>query len=149
MKRRVARVSDVLESKGASVDWIKPDDTVGTLSRRLEQGQVGVMVVSEDGNSAAGIISERDIAYGLCHHGSDLHRMPVSQLMTKKVVTCSAEDSLIDVAKVMRERRIRHLPVTDNGKLIGVVGMRDILMQRLEQMERTAKLVGSFVTANN
>jgi CBS domain-containing protein len=149
MRSRVARVSEVLESKSSPIDWIKPSETVGTLSQRLAQGRIGVMVVSEDGKSVAGIISERDVAYGLSRHAGDLHRLPIEQLMTKKVITCSGTDSVIDVAKIMRERRIRHLPVTDNGRLIGVIGMRDIMMQRLEQMERTTKLVGGVVTAED
>jgi CBS domain-containing protein len=149
MQRRVASVIEVLESKNSPVDWIKPSETVGTLSHRLAQGRIGVMVVSEDGEGVAGIVSERDVAYGLSRHTSELHRLPVEQLMTKKVITCRASDSVIDVAKIMRERRIRHLPVTENGKLIGVIGMRDIMMQRLEQMERTSKLVGGVVTAED
>jgi CBS domain-containing protein len=143
MKRRVVNVADILEVKGAAVLTIKPTETIAALSRRLQQEQVGAMIVSQDGQSVDGIISERDVAYGLALHRGDLHALPVEALMTKKVITCSPEDKLSDIVKVMRERRIRHLPVTDGARLVGLIGMRDVFMHRLEEMQRVAKLVCS------
>jgi CBS domain-containing protein len=148
MKKSIAKVADILEFKGDAVITIKPNETVGILSRRLQQEQIGAMIVSEDGRSVAGIISERDVAYALALHRGELHTLPVSALMTKKVITCSPDDTLNEVAKVMAERRIRHLPVTDGTKLVGVIGMRDIIMHRLEEMQRTARLMGNFVIAS-
>jgi CBS domain-containing protein len=148
MKKRVAKVADILEFKGSTVITIRPNETVGMLSRRLQQEQIGAMIVSDDGETVAGIVSERDIAYALALHRGDLHALPVSTLMTKKVITCSPDDTLTEVANVMSERRIRHLPVTDGMKLVGVIGMRDIVAQRLEDLQRTARLMGNFVIAS-
>jgi CBS domain-containing protein len=147
MKKRTARVAEILKVKGAGVITIRPTETIGALARRLQQEQIGAMIVSHDGQSVDGIISERDVAYGLALHRGDLHALPVAALMTKKVITCSPDDSIADVARVMTERHIRHLPVTDGTRLVGVVGMRDILMHRLEEMQRVTKLLGSYVTA--
>jgi CBS domain-containing protein len=142
-----AKVADILQIKGPGATTIKPTETIATLARRLQQERIGAMIVSEDGQSVDGIISERDVAYALALHRGDLHALPVAALMTKNAITCSPEDSIADVAKVMAERHIRHLPVTDGTRLVGVVGMRDIFMHRLDEMQRVTKLLGSYVTA--
>ncbi len=147
MKRRVVKVRDILETKTPGLLTIKPTETIGALARRLQQERVGAMIVSHDGESLDGIISERDVAYGLALHRGDLHALPVAALMTKKAFTCSPDDSLAEVAKVMAERHIRHLPVIDDKRLIGVIGMRDVFMHRLDEMQRVTKLLGSFVSA--
>jgi CBS domain-containing protein len=149
MQRRLAKVADILKVKGPGVLTIKPTETLATLSRRLQQEQVGAMIVSHDGQTVDGIISERDVAYGLALHRGDLHALPVKVLMTKKVITCSPEDSLADVARVMSQRRVRHIPVTDGKRLVGVIGMRDVFMHRLEEMQRVTKLLGSFAVAEH
>jgi CBS domain-containing protein len=149
MKGRAVRVADILKVKGAGILTIKPTDTIAMLSRRLQQEQIGAMIVSRDGQSVDGIISERDVAYGLALHRGELHALPVEALMTRKVITCSPEDKLSDVAKVMSERRIRHLPVSDGKRLVGVIGMRDVFMHRLDEMQRVAKLLGSFADAGH
>jgi len=147
MKRRVVKVADILETKPPGLLTIKPTETIGALARRLQKERVGAMIVSHDGESLDGIISERDVAYGLALHRGDLHALPVATLMTKKAFTCSPDDSLAEVAKVMAERHIRHLPVIDGRRLIGVIGMRDVFMHRLDEMQRVTKLLGSFVSA--
>ncbi len=147
MKRRVVKVRDILETKNPGLLTIKPTETIGALARRLQQERVGAIIVSHDGESLDGIISERDVAYGLALHRGDLHALPVAALMTKKAFTCSPDDSLAEVAKVMAERHIRHLPVIDGKRLIGVIGMRDVFMHRLDEMQRVTKLLGSFVSA--
>jgi CBS domain-containing protein len=149
MKRGAVNVADILEAKAAAVLTIKPAETIAVLSRRLQQEQVGAMIVSRDGTTVDGIISERDVAYGLALHRGELHALPVEALMTKKVITCSPEDKLSDIVKVMRERRIRHLPVTDGSRLIGIIGMRDVFMHRLEEIQRVTKLLGSFAAARH
>lgn len=148
MKATSAKVSDILSAKGGGVSTIKPSDTIATLSQRLRDEQVGALIVSADGGHVDGIISERDIAYALCNFKGDLPGMPVSALMTKSVITCSPDDDVADAAVVLRERRIRHLPVTDNGRLVGVIAMRDILMQRLDTIRRSTKRATHLVNTN-
>jgi len=142
-------VVEILEQKSPPVDTIKPDDTVETLSRRLMQGQIGAMAVSDDGERLIGIVSERDVAYGVARYRGELQTLPVSALMTREVVTCSPEDSLAEVVKMMSEKRIRHLPVIDGNKLVGVIAMRDIMRHRLEAIQRTSRLVGNLVASEH
>lgn len=147
MKQQTATIADILKLKGSAVDTIRPKETVETLSRRLRQRQIGAMAVSDDGETLFGIVSERDVAYGVAVHRGELHKLSVSDLMTSKVITCSPEDTLATAAKMMSALRIRHLPVTDGNKLVGVIAMRDIMMHRLEAIQRTSRLVGNLVVS--
>jgi CBS domain-containing protein len=110
------KVEDILRIKGSVVKTVPPHETALMLSERLRADQIGAMIVSDDGRTIDGIISERDLAYGLATHGSMLPRIPVSELMTKAVIVCSPEDSITDVINLMTLRRIRHLPVKDDDQ---------------------------------
>jgi len=85
--------------------------------------------------SIEGIISERDLAYGLATHASNLPYVLVSELMTKQVITCSSRDSVSEIAKVMTQRRVRHLPVKDGDQLVGIITIGDVLKHRLDEMQ--------------
>jgi CBS domain-containing protein len=110
------KVADILRIKGSAVKTVPSHETALLLSERLRAERIGALIVSNDGRTIDGIISERDLAYGLATHGSMLPKIPVSELMTKAVIVCSPEDSITDVIKLMIQRRIRHLPVKDNGQ---------------------------------
>jgi CBS domain-containing protein len=143
MSRGVVKVADILKAKGRSTRTIKPTDTIGTLAHQLQQQRVGAMVVSCDGQTVDGIISERDVAYAVASHSGDLRSLPVSALMTSKVITCSPDDSIAEVSRVMSQRHIRHLPVADGDKLAGLISMRDVVMHRIDEVQRLAQLVTS------
>jgi CBS domain-containing protein len=141
MKSGVVRVADVLKRKGLAVRTIKPNDTIASLSQELQQQRIGAMIVSRDGHSVDGIISERDVAYGVAAHPGDLGSVPVSALMTSNVVTCSPDDTLAEVSQLMTDRHIRHLPVADGDQLAGIISMRDVFMHRVDEVHRLAQLV--------
>ena len=106
------------------------------------------MIVSDDGRSIDGIISERDLAYALAAHGSELPRIAVSELMTRAVVVCSPEDSITDVMKLMTQRRIRHLPVKDGDQLVGIISIGDVLKHRLGEVELEANVLRDYAVAS-
>ena len=141
MKVGVVKVSDLLERKGLPVKTIKPSDTIEVLSHQLQEQRIGAMIVSHDGETVDGIISERDVAYGVAAHPGDLGTLPVSALMTNNVITCSPDDTLAEVSQVMTERHIRHLPVADGKRLAGIISMRDVFMHRIDEVHRLAQLV--------
>lgn len=143
------KVADVLKGKGREVMTVKPGETISGLARRLQLFGVGAMVVSHDGHSLDGIISERDIAYALADNGPVLHEMLVSEFMTKSVITCSPEDSCAEIAKIMLMRRIRHLPVKENDKLIGVISIGDVLKARLSEVEFEANVLRDIAAARH
>jgi CBS domain-containing protein len=146
--KRVAKVADILKLKSERMVTAKSSDTVGALADQLRKEKCGAIVVSDHGE-VDGIISERDVAYALPAHLGDLHTLPVRDLMTKKVITCSPGDSVAEVARIMNERRIRHLPVTEGDKVVGIIGMRDILMQRLHEVEKRAQMISKLYSAEH
>src|SRR5262245_45903068 len=95
----VVRVADILAmKKNSAVVTIKASETIGALCQRLRERRIGAAVVSSDGHTIEGVITERDVAYGVSVHKADLHTVPVSTLMTKNVITCSPNDSVASVA---------------------------------------------------
>ena len=141
------KVADIIRTKGSVVKTVAPDKTALELSERLRAEQIGAMVVSDDGRSIDGIISERDLAYALAAHGSELSRIPVSKLMTRVVVVCSPEDSITDVMKLMTQRRIRHLPVKEGDQLVGIISIGDVLKHRLGEVELEANVLRDYAIA--
>jgi CBS domain-containing protein len=138
------KVADILQKKGSVIITIKPTETIAALSQRLRERRIGAAIVSGDGQSVDGVISERDIAYGLCTHKGELHAMPVSALMTKAVITCAPTDELGIVASTMLSRNVRHLPVMDGERLIGMVSIRDVLNFRVDQLQRETGALRAF-----
>jgi CBS domain-containing protein len=142
----VVKVANILAVKGSTVITIAPTETIAALSQRLREMRIGAAIVSSDGQTVEGVISERDIAYALCTHKADLHAMPVSALMTKAVITCSATDSVAIVASTMMSRNVRHLPVKEGDRLVGMVSIRDVLNLRLDELQRETGLLRAFAS---
>ena len=103
--------------------------------------------MSSDGKSIDGMVTERDLAYGLAAHGSELPTLAVSRLMTKVVLVCSPEDSLTHVMKVMTQRRVRHLPVREGVQLVGIISIGDVLKHRLDELELEANVMRDYAIA--
>jgi CBS domain-containing protein len=141
------KVADILRVKGSAVKTVTSDVTALELSERLRAERIGAMIVSNDGRSIDGIISERDLAYGLAAHGGMLPKIAVSELMTKVVVVCSPEDSITDVMKLITQRRIRHLPVKDGDQLVGIISIGDVLKHRLDEMQLEANVLRDYAIA--
>jgi CBS domain-containing protein len=141
------KVLDILRVKGSSVVTVPPNTTLLTLVHRLKLERVGAIVVSQDGKTVDGIISERDVAWGLAEHGADLLNLRVADLMTKSVLTCSPDDTITSIARMMTERRLRHLPVLLKGELVGVVSIGDVVKHRLDEMQLEANVLRDYATA--
>lgn len=124
-------VANILKIKGLIYKTVRPDETAQEFARHLKDEKIGAMIVTNDGTTLEGIISERDLAYGLAEHGDGLPGMKVSDLMTKVVVVCAPDDSIDDVMNLMTQRRIRHLPVKDGEKLIGIISIGDVVKAHL------------------
>jgi CBS domain-containing protein len=104
-------VETILRTKGSAVATIRPDQTVGAAVKELISRNVGALVVSEDGETVDGIISERDLVHGLADHGAGLLSLKVAEMMTQRVVTCELSDTVDQLMAEMTNRRIRHFPV--------------------------------------
>ena len=131
------KVQEILAHKGDKVVTIRPDATIATAVHRMALERIGALVVSEDGTSIAGILSERDLIQGLAEDGGailapDRH---VRDLMTKGVRTCRPDDPVKGVMAEMTRHRFRHMPVVEAGRLVGIVSIGDVVKTRLDEME--------------
>jgi len=135
------KVAAILKAKGASVSTTPPDTTLSTIAWELKSKGIGALVVSEDGTTVLGLISERDIVYGLAEHGARLPGLRVSQVMSRSAVTCTPEDSVTTVMALMTRYRVRHVPVVEGGKLCGIVSIGDVVKHRLDELEMEANII--------
>ena len=142
-------VAMILKTKGAHVETTRPDTTLYTVVWDLRVKGIGALVVTEDGTTVRGLISERDIVRGLAEHGTKLLSSPVSQLMTAPVVTCTLGESIAAVMARMTHHRVRHLPVVEGGRLCGIVSIGDVVKRRLDELELEANILRENLMASH
>jgi CBS domain-containing protein len=140
------RVSGILAAKGATVATIAPQATVSQAVDELRRHGIGALVVSTDGRSIDGIISERDIVFRLADLGNDVLQQPVSELMSQEVRTCGPQDSVEGLMGVMTELRTRHLPVTVDGQLSGIISIGDVVKWRVTELEDETRHLHDYIT---
>lgn len=128
-------VSQILKSKAeVGVVSVRPTDHVNDAVKLLSEKRIGTVVVSADGASLDGILSERDIVREMGKRGTACLNEPVSNLMTAKLVTCSPSDTALDVLEMMTKGRFRHVPVMDDGNMIGLISIGDAVKARLAEL---------------
>ena len=141
------KVESILKEKGGDVQTIRPDRDIATAVDKLRQGNVGALVVSSDGHTVEGILSERDVVRGLAKHGGAALQLAVKDLMTAKVTACGPEDSISHLMQLMTTRRIRHIPVVHEGRLAGIISIGDVVKSRLAELElETTVLRDAYIT---
>ena len=134
-------VQNILKSKNNdSVVTVKSGTLVSDAAKILAEKRIGTVVISDDGVSAQGILSERDIVRELAANGAACLNKPVDAYMTSKLVTCTRQDKADDILAQMTEGRFRHMPVVEDGKMVGLVTLGDVVKARLNEvaMERNA-----------
>ena len=142
------RISDVLTSKPShDVVTISPDATVRELLATLAEHNVGALVVSGDGTSVAGIVSERDVVRGL-NDDPEVLAAPVQSIMTAEVHTCDTGADIDDLMRLMTERRIRHVPVVSGDALHGIVSIGDIVKTRIAELEFDREQLSNYIASS-
>lgn len=126
-------VVDILRKKGNDVVAIPPEATMADAAKVLSAHRIGAVLVRDAGGAVLGILSERDIVKGIAHKGEAVLADSVTSWMTRNVVTCEPGDAIASVMETMTRRRIRHVPVTENGELAGVVSIGDVVKHRIEE----------------
>ncbi len=139
-------VRTILKSKGADVVSVEAGEAVSAAARLLTNRRIGALVVGDLGGEIVGMLSERDIVAGIARHGAVVLDQPVSALMTREVVFCDPADTIGDVMEKMTDRRIRHLPVVDDDRLLGVVSIGDVVKQRIAQSENDAEAMREYIS---
>lgn len=128
-------VEQILKRKGRKVLTILQSKSLPDAVDLMKRERVGALVVSDDGRTIQGIISERDIVHAFASHGAGLTQMSVGDIMTTRVEACEPGDGLKHIMSVMTNRRFRHMPVVDDDGLCGIVSVGDVVVQRLEEAE--------------
>ena len=150
------RIADILRTKGSAVATVTATTTVTGLLAELAVHNIGAMVVIGTGTGGhersdsgagtlVGIVSERDVVRHLREHGADLLLRPVADIMTAVSVTCHPDDPVDDLAALMTNNRVRHVPVLDQGRLTGIVSIGDVVKIRMEELQAEQQQLRDYI----
>lgn len=134
----------VILNKGSNVETIDAASTVEDAVRRLGEKRIGALLVV-DGGRIAGIMSERDVIYCLRDQGAEVLGWPVSRVMTAPAVTIAPDADVLTALAMMTERRIRHLPVVEDGEIRGIVSIGDLVKFRMQRIEAEAEAMRAYI----
>jgi CBS domain-containing protein len=137
-------IAAVLRRKGSEVETITADSLLSDVVRSLGEKRIGALPVVGEGR-IAGIISERDVIYCLRDHGADVLDWPVSRVMTSPAITAESTMDVLAALALMTQRRIRHLPVVEDGRLLGIVSIGDLVKHRMESIEAEAEAMRAYI----
>ncbi|MBO0663405.1 CBS domain-containing protein [Jiella sp. MQZ9-1] len=140
-------VGHILSVKGSEVYTLDAKATLAETVSVLAERRIGAIVLVDGRGGVAGIISERDIVRVLAKSGAEVLDKPVGEAMTVKVKTCGLETPIDDLLATMTKGRFRHLPVVENGRLVGLVSIGDIVKNKIEQAERDAEKMREYIAA--
>jgi len=138
-------VAAILASKGRSVVTTTASVSIAEAVEALARNKIGALVVVDNAQAIAGIVSERDIVRAMAGSGAETLASPIGSIMTRTVVTCGEDETINDVMTRMTRGRFRHLPVTADGKLTGIVSIGDVVKARIEQVEREAEEMRTYI----
>ena len=138
-------VSQILKSKGSQVHTVSKKTSIIEVACLLASKRIGATVIIDQNRSVEGIISERDIVRGLSKYGAKVLDMPVEDLMTKNVITRGVECQIDDLRREMTNSRIRHLPILDNGKLVGLISIGDVVKNRVEELQAEGDMLRKYI----
>lgn len=138
-------VDSILKHKGRDVVSVVPTDKIVDVSKLLNRHRIGAVIVREADGPVVGILSERDIVRGVAENGPACLTLEVADLMTRQVVSCRPNDSIDDIMALMTERRVRHLPVMQDGALIGVISIGDVVKRRIAEIESEASSLREYI----
>jgi CBS domain-containing protein len=137
-------IAAILSSKGSEVATIGADNRVSEAVASLGERRIGALPVVE-GDRIVGIMSERDVIYCLRDHGAEVLDWPVSRVITAPAITAEPTTPVLSALGLMTERRIRHLPVAEGGRLIGIVSIGDLVKYRMDRIEAEANAMRSYI----
>ncbi|MEX0645929.1 MAG: CBS domain-containing protein [Parvularculaceae bacterium] len=140
------KVEQILQSKGAQVFAVSGDAKISEAVKILNDKNIGAVVV-KNGKEVAGILSERDIVRQLKKDGAAALDQPVNACMTTEVYSCSRNTSIDELMEQMTERRIRHIPVIENGALLGLISIGDVVKKKIQHAEQEAAALRDYIAS--
>jgi CBS domain-containing protein len=138
-------VKTILDAKGGEVVTIEPTATIAAAAKLLSEHRIGALLVLGPDHRVAGILSERDIVRALAERGSLALGESVGQVMTRKVVTCTPSETIGDIMERITAGKFRHVPVLEQGRLIGIISIGDVVKHRLGEMERESAAMHDYI----
>ncbi|HEX2307237.1 MAG TPA: CBS domain-containing protein [Jatrophihabitantaceae bacterium] len=142
------RISDVLARKGSLVATVRPTTIINDALDKLAEHNIGALIVRDADGEIVGIISERDIVRALPQRGPEVLSAEVSEIMTSPLVTATPHTDVVDAMRSMTDRRVRHLPVLDEGELVGIVSIGDIVKNRIDELEAATDQLTHYITGS-
>lgn len=142
------KVEAVLQGKGRDVITLAPTVTVAEAVDTIHKRRIGAVVITAEDSDALGIFSERDLVRGIAEIGPRVLDLPVSQVMTMVIHSCTRGHTVNEVMEMMTRRRIRHIPVIENGALLGIVSIGDAVKARIAEAEFEASALKEYIAAN-
>lgn len=140
-------VAAILKGKGRAVATARPETTLQAVMEKLTAKRIGALVIVGASGQVVGIISERDIIRAIAENGAECLQRPVSEFMTREVVTCSEADTLEELMAIMTAGRFRHIPVVEDGALVGIVSIGDVVKHHIAEVEMEASALRTYLLA--
>lgn len=137
------KVKDMLKDKGLEVIAIDSSSTVDAAIRKMVERNIGALLIMEDGK-LVGMFTERDVLKGMANHGS-VNNLAVKDVMIKNICVVEPDDDLEYVMTIMTKKRIRHLPVIEQGKMVGLVSIRDVVKYRVGNLEAEVRYLKDYM----
>jgi CBS domain-containing protein len=142
------RINAILRAKGTQVVTVPPDTDVRQLLTVLTENRIGAVVVSRDGTSVEGIVSERDIVRALAERGAAVLPESVTSIYTADVLTVTPDTPLEEIMRMMTQHRVRHVPVVVDGSLRGIVSIGDVVKNRIDELESERTALTNYITGS-
>ena len=140
-------VAAMLVGKPGKIISLTPDDKVEKAVELLAKHRIGAVIVLNGSGAVKGILSERDVVRDIAREGPGILEEKVAKSMTGKVLSCTKDDSVNHVMEIMTDNRFRHLPVTDGGKLVGIISIGDVVKRKIEQAEQEARDMREYIAS--
>lgn len=141
-------IAAILAAKGNEVVMVSDTMVVKDVVALLTARGIGAVLVTDAASDVVGVLSERDVIHGLAQSGPAILEQTARSLMTSPVLTCRPTDSVAEVMSLITHRRIRHVPVVENGQLLGIVSIGDLVKRRIEDIEREADALKSYIATS-
>lgn len=138
-------VASILKTKGDAIVAARPDDTAEAVAALLSAHNIGAVLVRAADGTVLGILSERDIVRAIGRHGAEAMKLTATALMSRNVISCRPDDTVAQVMEVMTQRRFRHLPVIEHGRLVGIISIGDLVKERITEAVEEAEQLRAFV----
>lgn len=139
------QVSVLLQTKGTEVVTVRPEATIAEVAIVLAEHRIGAVVVTADGRSIDGVLSERDIVRALARPDDRMLAATAHSLMTAEVVTCQPDTTVEELMTTMTDRRIRHVPVIVDGQLSGLVSIGDVVKHHIATLEQESQAIHDYI----